>query len=530
MLELGQPLHAFDFAKTEGGIRVRYAQDGEALTVLNGEKLKLARDHLVIADQKKALALAGIMGGADSGVTGATTDVLLESAFFAPTAIAGKARALGFGSDSSYRFERGVDFATTLQALDRAAHLIVEICGGRVGPVAEARGVLPSRPPVRMRRARAERVLGIDLSADEVAGIFRRLGYVFAQEGDVFEVTPPAYRFDLAIEEDLIEEVARIRGYDRIPEGRPTGSAVMLPAIETRLGPRILRNRMVARDYQEIVSYSFVEQKWELDFCGNSAPVLLANPIAAQMSAMRSSLFGSLVDCLKLNLSRQQERIRLFELGCCYDRGPGGYLQRRMLGGIAYGGAVAEQWGTSKRRVDFYDVKSDIESALLGRSVRFEPLPHPALHPGRSAAVIVDGLPCGVLGQLHPGLQQKYDIALETICFEINLDLISDSASIQFKDFSRQPMVRRDIAVEVAEAVSTESMVNAMKKAASALVCDLAPFDVYRGKGIDSDKKSVAFRVLLQDTSKTLTDAQVDAEIGQLIQALQEEFQARLRK
>lgn len=530
MLELGQPLHAFDFAKIEGGIRVRQAQDGEALTVLNGEQLKLDRSYLVIADQKKALALAGIMGGAGSGVTDATTDVLLESAFFAPAAIAGKARALGFGSDSAYRFERGVDFAATVQALDRAARLILEICGGQAGPVAEARNALPLRPPVRMRRARAARVLGIDLSAGDVADIFRRLGYVFSQEGDVFQVTPPAYRFDLAIEEDLIEEVARIRGYDRIPEGRPTGSAVMLPALETRLTHRILRRRMVARDYQEIVSYSFVEQKWEADFCGITAPVLLANPIAAQMSAMRSSLFGSLVDCLKLNLARQQERVRLFEIGCCYERADGGYGQRRMLGGIAYGGAVSEQWGASKRQVDFYDVKSDLESLLMGRNVRFEPLQRQALHPGRSAGIVVDGVLCGVLGQLHPALQQQYDLPLEPICFEINLDLISDIELLRFKDFSRQPVVRRDIAVEVAEAVSTEAMVNAMKKAAGGLVCDLAPFDVYRGKGIDSDKKSVAFRVLLQDTSKTLTDAQVEAEIGQLVQALQEEFQARLRK
>ncbi len=530
MLELGQPLHAFDFAKVEGGIRVRFAQDREMLKVLNGQELKLDPSCLVIADQKKALALAGIMGGADSGVTDGTQDVLLESAFFAPTAIAGKARALGFGSDSSYRFERGVDFAATVQALDRAAQMIVEICGGHAGPVAEARGALPPRPQVRMRRARAERVLGITVSAQDVAGIFSRLGYVFAQQGDEFLVTPPAYRFDLAIEEDLIEEVARIRGYDHIPEGKLVGPAVILPAVETRLTSRRLRSRMVARDYQEIVSYSFVDKNWELDFCGNESPAMLANPIATQMSAMRSSLFGSLVDCLKLNLARQQERIRLFEIGCCYERQGSGYGQRRMIGGIAYGGAVTEQWGEAKRRVDFYDVKADVESLLGGRSVRFEPVRRQALHPGRAAGIVIDGRLAGVLGQLHPALQQKYDFPYEPICFEINLDLLSDSPVIQFQEFSRQPTVRRDIAVEVGETASTEAMVAAMKKAASALVFDLAPFDVYRGKGIDSDKKSVAFRVLLQDTSKTLTDAEVEAEIGRLVHALQEEFQARLRK
>ncbi len=530
MLELGQPLHAFDCAQVDGGIRVRMANPGERLKVLNGQELTLDPSCLVIADQKKALALAGIMGGAASGVTDTTRDVLLESAFFAPAAIAGKARALGFASDSSYRFERGVDFAATVKALDRAAQLILEMCGGQTGPVAEACTTLPLRSQVRLRRARAEHVLGIALSGPDIAEIFRRLGYVFEQRSDEFLVTPPAYRFDLAIEEDLIEEVARVRGYDRIPEGKPRGPAVILPALETRLSDRLLRARLVTRDYQEIVSYSFVDKSWEADFCGNESPVMLANPIAAHMSAMRSSLFGSLVDCLKLNLSRQQERVRLFEIGCCYERAAAGYTQRRMIGGLAYGGAVGEQWGAAKRRVDFYDVKSDLEALLGGRNARFEPVQRLSLHPGRAAGIHVDGRFCGVLGQLHPALQQKYDIPYETICFEINLDSLSNSSLLQFQEFSRQPVVRRDIAVEVAEAASAEAMMATMKKAATGLVCDLAPFDVYRGKGIDSDKKSVAFRVLLQDTSKTLTDAEVEAEMGRLIHALQEEFQARLRK
>ena len=530
MLELGQPLHAFDFAIIEGGIRVRQAHSGETLKVLNGQSLTLDPSLLVIADQKKALALAGIMGGADSGVTDGTSDVLLESAFFAPVAIAGKSRTLGFGSDSSYRFERGVDFASTREALDRATGLILKICGGQAGPVAEARATLPARPVVRMRRARAERVLGIALTAQEVADIFTRLDYVYEQQDDVFLVTPPAYRFDLAIEEDLIEEVARVRGYDRIPEGKLYGPAVILPARETRLTSRKLRSRMVARDYQEIVSYSFVDESWERDFSGNDAPLKLANPIAAHMSVMRSSLFGSLVDCLKLNLARQQERVRLFEIGSCYERVADGFGQRRMIGGLAYGGAVSEQWGTAKRRVDFYDVKADVETLLGGRSIRFEPAQRDALHPGRSASIVVDGRHCGVIGQLHPALQQKYDLPYEPICFEINLETLSDTALLQFQEFSRQPVVRRDIAVEVDESAATEAMVIAMKKVASGLVFDLVPFDVYRGKGIDSDKKSVAFRVLMQDTSKTLTDTEVDAEMASLIKALQEEFQARLRK
>lgn len=530
MLEIGQPLHAFDLAQIDGGIRVRAGRDGEMLKLLNGQDLALDAKFVVIADQAKPLALAGIMGGAASGVTDQTQDILLESAFFAPAAIAGKARALGFASDSSYRFERGVDFAAAAGALARATQLILEICGGRAGPVCEAQVALPQRPPVRMRRSRAVRILGVELEAPEVADIFRRLGYVYSVDGDQFLVTPPSYRFDLTIEEDLIEEVARVRGYDRIPEGKPRGAAVIAPARETRLTSKMLRARLVARDYQEIISYSFVERAWEHDFGANDSPVMLANPIAAHLAAMRSNLLGSLVDCLRLNLSRQQERVRLFEIGSCYARLDSGYGQRRMVGGIAYGGAVSEQWGTEKRRVDFYDVKADLEALMPGRDVRFEPSQRTALHPGRAANIVIEGVLAGYLGQLHPGLQKKYDLPFAPIAFELNLENLSDIKLPQFRDFSRQPMVRRDIAVEVAEGVSAAAMLAALKAAASALVCDLAPFDVYRGKGIDSDKKSVAFRMLLQDTSRTLTDAEVDAEIGRLIQVLQEEFQAKLRK
>jgi phenylalanyl-tRNA synthetase beta chain len=530
MLELGQPLHAFDLARIEGGIHVRMAQSGEPLEVLNGQKPSLDATCLVIADRKKALALAGIMGGAASGVADETQDILLESAFFSPEAIAGKSRVLGFGSDSAYRFERGVDFAATVVALDRATQLILDICGGKAGPVAEAQSALPPRLPVRMRRTRAERILGVDLPQAEVADIFARLGYEFRCEADDFVVNPPSYRFDLAIEEDLIEEVARVRGYERIPETSPRGPAVILPATEAREGDRQLRSRLVMRDYQEIITYSFVDTVWERDFGVGEPPVQLANPIAAHLSVMRSNMLGSLVDCLKLNLSRQQERVRLFEIGCCYEQSGAGYVQRKTLGGIAYGGAFSEQWGAEKRTVDFYDVKSDIEALVVGRSLAFETMSRQALHPGRSAAILIDGVQSGFLGQLHPALQQKYNFPYAPICFELNLDKLSSRNLTQFKEFSRQPIVRRDIAVEVSERIDIDALLKALRKAASALVFDLAPFDLYRGKGIDSDKKSVAFRVLLQDTSKTLTDAEVDKEIGRLVNVLQEEFQARLRK
>ena len=530
MLELGQPLHAFDFARIDGGIRVRFGRASEKLKLLNEQEIPLAADLLVIADSKQPLALAGIMGGLDSAVRLDTRDVLLESAFFDPAAIAGKSRMLGFGSDSAYRFERGVDFAGTLRAMERATQFVLEICGGRAGPVIEARAALPERKPVRLRRARAQRLLGIDLSNQQIAGVLRRLGFAFETHGDEFAVRPPSYRFDLTAEEDLIEEVARIHGYDRIPAKLPSAPAAMLPATETRVSVKALRALMVARDYQEIVSYSFVDRQWEIDFCANRDPVTLINPIAAHLNVMRSCLLGSLVDSLKLNLSRQQERVRLFEIGRCFERAGSGYSQVTMLGGLAYGGAVAEQWDTPKRPVDFYDVKSDLESLVWAQTVRFEATQHPALHPGRAAKLVLEGVPAGWLGELHPRLQQKYYLPFAPMVFELNLEVIRGRKLVDYQEFSRLPTVRRDLAVEVAETVSAQAMLDAMKRRAPSIVSEVALFDVYRGKGIDSDKKSVAFRVLLQDTRKTLTDAEVEAAIQQFLQVLQEDFQAKLRK
>jgi len=530
MLELGQPLHAFDRARLGASLRVRNARKAEKLKLLNEQEVELDPGWLVIADEQKALALAGIMGGAASAVGGETKDILLESAFFSPDVIAGKSRLLGFSSDAAYRFERGVDYAGTRRALERATALVLEICGGSAGPIAEASASLPERKPVRLRRARAQRLLGIDISAQDIAAILRRLGLGFERRGEEFHVTPPSYRFDIALEEDLIEEIARIYGYDRIPASPPRAAVAMLPAPETRISTSALRAQLIARDYEEIVSYSFVDRQWESDFSGNATPVALANPIAAQLSVMRSSLLGSLVDCLKLNVSRQQERVRLFEFGRCFERAGADFQQQMKLGGIAYGSALAEQWGSPKRPVDFYDVKSDVESLIALESVRFEHAKHPALHPGRFANVVVDGVVAGWLGQLHPELQQKYDLPFAPIAFELNLELISARRPARYSAFSRLPSVRRDIAVEVGAEVSAQAMLEALKKRASGIITELGLFDVYRGKGIDSDKKSVAFRVVLQDTLKTLTDAEVDAAVGLLLQVLQEQFQARLRK
>ena len=529
MLELGQPLHAFDLSAVDGGIRVRFARDGEQLALLNGHQALLTPEWLVIADHSKPLALAGVMGGTSSAVTLDTRDILLESAFFDPTCIAGKSRVLGFGSDASYRFERGVDFSGVELAMQRATELIIEICGGVAGPVCEASAALPARLPVRLRHARVKRLLGIDLTIEAIADLYTRLGFVHSVEGEEFSVTPPSYRFDLAIEQDMIEEIARIYGYERIPAVAPRAAASMLAAPETRASVRSLRALMAARDYQEVVSYSFVDRQWESDFSGNSDPVALVNPIAAQLSVMRSSLLGSLVNCLKLNLNHQEERVRLFEVGRCFSRTPSGYAQVYALGGLAYGDALPEQWGASRRSVDFYDVKADLEVLLTPSVAGFAPFSHPALHPGRSARLTLAGEPIGWLGELHPGLQQKYDLPFAPIVFEINLDRILDCPLPKYSDFSKLPRVRRDLSVEVREEVSAQSMLDALREAAPKIVSEVAIFDIYRGKGIDSDKKSVAFRIVLQDTLETLTDAEVETAKEQLLKVLQEKFKATLR-
>ncbi|HSN40957.1 MAG TPA: phenylalanine--tRNA ligase subunit beta [Burkholderiales bacterium] len=530
MLELGQPLHAFDAAKLDGGIHARFAGAGEKFALLNGQTPELGPDFLVIADDSKALALAGIMGGAESAVSGATCDIFLESAFFDPNAIAGKTRALGFGSDSAYRFERGVDFSGTANALERATQLVLEICGGRAGPVSEARAGLPERKPVILRLERAESLLGIELSANGAGAMLRRLGFEFTESNGEFSVTPPAHRFDIAIEEDLVEEVARIHGYDNIPAAAPVAHASMLPAPEARRDASSVRRLLVAHGYQEIVTYSFVEREWESDFCGNASPIALANPIASQMSVMRSSLFGSLVDSVAFNISRKQVRVRLFEIGRCFaTMENGGYAQTMKAGGIAYGDALQEQWGSPARRADFHDVKADVEALLAPRGARFEAASHAALHPGKAARIVRNGMTMGWIGELHPRWQQKYDLPLAPVLFELDFESLAEGSLPAYNEISKFPPVRRDLAVIVDEGVSYQEIRGALDREQLPIVTEIGLFDVYRGTGIEKGKKSLAFRVLLQDTHKTLTDSEVDFAVSRLIQVLQQCFNAKLR-
>ncbi len=522
LLELGQPLHAFDLNKLNGDIEVRFARAGESLKLLNEQVVNLQDDMLVIADGTQPIALAGVMGGADSAVDDATTDIFLESAFFAPGAIVGKSRRLGFGSDSSFRFERGVDFAATKAALDRATQLILDICGGQAGVVSEVLGELPARNPVKLRLPRIERVLGVSLEEQEISQLLLRLGMVVQKKSDEFSVTPPSYRFDIAIEEDLIEEVARVHGYERIQAVPPQARMTMLPLAEAQRPLAKLRQALVLRDYQEAITYAFVEAEWERDLCGNTAPVALKNPIASQMSVMRSSLLGGLLAVLRSNLARKEPRVRLFEMGACFAAEAGSYAQHERVAGLAYGTALSEQWGVAARNVDFYDVKADVEALFAPALLSFSASPHSASHPGRSAQVLLRGQVVGWIGELHPKWLQQYGIPQEVVWFEVELDALISANVPHASEISKFPRVRRDLAVVVDESVTAQSLLDAMLGSNTSYVAEIALFDLYRGKGVGDGKKSLAFRVLLQDTRKTLIDSEIEQSIARLAAVLQQ--------
>jgi phenylalanyl-tRNA synthetase beta chain len=502
--------------------------------LLNEQELAIDADVLLIADSAKPLAMAGVMGGEESGVTLATTNLFLESAFFAPKAIAGRARRYNFTSDASHRFERGVDFGITVQAMERLTGLVLDICGGSAGPISEAVAQLPARTSVRLRTARAAKVLGITFTADEIAALFDRLALPYQRDGEDFIVTPPSFRFDIEIEEDLIEELARLHGYDNIPAPAPRGKLSMLALTEDRRPVRAIRQLLADRGYQEVVNYAFVDAAWEQDFAGNANPIRLANPIASQMGVMRTNLIGGLVSTLITNQKRKQSRVRLFETGRTFHRIQGGspvegFSQPLRLGGLAWGGALAEQWGAANRAVDFFDVKADIEALLLPFSARFEKLAHPALHPGRAARVLLDGVDIGFIGELHPEWVQKYDLVNAPVLFELALEALTASRLPAYAEVSKFPPVVRDLAVLVAQETPLQAMLDAVKTCPNPLLQDVVLFDVYTGKGVESGQKSLAFRIVMQDTQRTLQDAEVDGAIAEVIAILEQQFQARLR-
>ena len=534
MLELGQPLHAFDNSQLEGTIHARMAKPGEKILLLNEQTLELQDDVLLIADDKRPLAMAGIMGGENSGITLETREMFLESAFFAPKAIAGRARRYGFGSDASHRFERGVDFGATRRALERASQLILEICGGQAGPLCEARSTLPERQAVRLRPSRVTRVLGVSFTPEQIGALFARLDLRFKRDGDDFIVTPPSYRFDIEIEEDLIEEIVRLHGYENIPANAPRAQLSMLPQSEDARALSRIRQILADRGFQEVVNYAFVDEAWERDLAANTSLIRLANPIASQMSVMRSTLIGGLIANVVTNLKRKQNRVRVFETGRCFSRdaqgGPvAGFHQPWKLAGLAYGSAFPEQWGSAARNVDFFDIKGDVELLLAPVVARFEKIVHPALHPGRSARVIVDGKSIGVIGELHPQWLQKYDLPLAPVVFELDLDPVKLAKLPSFVEVSRQPSAIRDLAIVVNQKLELQQVIDGMIANRPSIVKDISLFDVYTGKGIAAGEKSLAFRIVMQDTQRTLQEAEVDNAVQELIEYLQKTFAAQLR-
>ncbi|UCV05310.1 phenylalanine--tRNA ligase subunit beta [Dechloromonas denitrificans] len=534
MLELGQPLHAFDNTKLNGTVRARMAQPAEKLLLLNEQTIDIDSDILVIADESSALAMAGIMGGEESGITLETSELFLESAYFAPKAIAGRARRYGFASDASHRFERGVDFGGTRRAIERATRLILDICGGAAGSVVEARAEMPARQPVRLRTARASKVIGMVFTAEQIAALFSGLGLPFVREGGDFLVTPPTWRFDIQIEEDLIEEIARLHGYDNIPAPAPRGNLEMMIQPEAQRPQARIRQLLVDRGYQEVVNYAFVEEAWEKDFAANSDPIRLANPIASQMAVMRSTLIGGLISNLVTNLKRKQSRVRLFETGRTFHRDVQGspvegFYQPWKLGGLAYGGALPDGWGSGVRKVDFYDLKGDLEALLAPAQLRFEKLVHPALHPGRAATVLLDGQVIGCIGELHPEWGQKYDLPQAPVVFEVDFAAVTAAKVPAYCEVSKFPSVIRDMAIVVDQGLSLQTLLDGLNKQLPELVKDVQLFDIYAGKGVAENKKSLAFRIVMQDTQRTLLDSEVDAAMQQLVSCLEQAFGAQLR-
>jgi len=537
MLELGQPLHAFDNTKLQGAVHARMAKPEEKLLLLNEQTITIDADILVIADDAKALAMAGIMGGDESGITLETSELFLESAFFAPKAIAGRARRYGFGSDASHRFERGVDFGGARRAIERATKLVIDICGGAAGPVVEAKAEMPARKPVRLRTARACAVIGMAFSPEQIAGLFSGLGLPFVREGNDFLVTPPTWRFDIEIEEDLIEEIARLHGYDNIPAPAPRGNLKMMVQQEALRPAARVRQLLVDRGYQEVVNFAFVEEAWEADFAAKTEEgdlIRLANPIASQMAVMRSTLFGGLITNLLTNLKRKQNRVRLFETGRAFLRSTAGvpvagFAQTWKLSGLAYGGALPEGWGSGSRKVDFFDVKGDLEAMLAPAQLRFDKLLHPALHPGRAARILLEGRDIGCMGELHPEWVQKYDLPQAPVVFELDFDAVKAVQVPVYAEVSKFPPVIRDLAIVVDQGVALQTLLDGLKGQVSSLVQDIQLFDVYVGKGVPENKKSLAFRIVMQDTQRTLQDSEVDAAMQQLMSCFERAFGAQLR-
>ncbi|HNV53985.1 MAG TPA: phenylalanine--tRNA ligase subunit beta [Pseudomonadales bacterium] len=538
MLELGQPLHAFDLEKIQGGIQVRMARAGESITLLDGQQLQLDQEVLLIADAVKPLAMAGIMGGADSGVTATTRHLFIESAFFAPLAIAGRARRHGLHTDASHRYERGVDFELPRRALERATALLTEIVGGVPGPIIEQvqPELLPKPAVIALRASRINRLLGMEMAPTEVEDLLGRLGCrIESEAAGQWCVTVPSFRFDLNIEVDLIEELARLHGYDRLPTRVPLMPLQPGAGSERTLSLREFRRRLTARGYQEAITYSFVDPELNrlIDPAHEALP--LANPMSKEMAVMRGSLWPGLLLALRGNLNRQQSRVRLFESGLRFVQQGDQLLQEPMLAGVIAGSRHPESWGiTNSEMVDFFDLKGDIETlfALTGarHQLELQPAHHPALHPGQSAQLVRDGKVLGQMGQLHPTLVDSFDLKSVPYLFELNLNLALENHLEAYRSWSHYPSVRRDLAFLVDRELPFRMLEQAIKAAAGPDLSQLILFDLYQGKGIDPKRKSMALGLIFQSQSHTLGEAEIQSSLDAVIRALEQRFQAEMRR
>lgn len=535
LLELGQPMHAFDLERLQGGIRVRRAAPGERLELLDDSTVDLDPDTLVIADDSGPVALAGIMGGAATAVGEGTRHVFLESAFFAPTVVAGRARRYARQSDSSHRFERGVDPELQRRALERATALVLEVAGGRPGPVIEAASGehLPRRPAIPLRAERIRRVLGMPVDDADVDDILTRLGATVTPAAGGWAVQAPSFRFDLEREVDLIEELVRVIGYDRVPATTPAAHLHLRPEPEERVSLGAIQDVLTARGYREAITFSFVEPRVQERLDPGHPPIALANPISADLAVMRTTLWSSLLGAVAHNLNRQQGRVRLFETGLRFLGEGESVRQEAMVAGACAGSALPEQWGASSRPLDFFDVKGDVEALAAlggaGAQADFLPLEDPALHPGQAASVVLGGEVAGRLGALHPEHLKALDLAGPVYLFELSLEVLRRGRLPAFTPLSRFPLIRRDLALVVPEAVTAAQVHGVIGQAAPDMLKNLQLFDVYRGEHIDSGKKSLALALYLQAAERTLTDAEVDAALGRIVDVLTHQLGAELR-
>lgn len=535
LMELGQPMHGFDFDKLSGGIVVRKAEEGELLTLLDDREITLRADTMVIADHNKAVALAGIMGGLDTSVTDNTRNIFLESAYFVPEKIMGKSRTYGLHTDSSHRFERGVSPDLQVRALERATQLIVDICGGEVAPVTDvvSNPDLLSRTAITLTAGDIVRHLGIEVDASRVTDILQRLGCDVKHDGSCWSVVPPVFRFDISREVDLIEEIARVHGYDKIPSRLRPMTPRIARKLETEVNEDILRQLLVAADYREAVTYSFVPADIERMLNPAHEQIRLANPISEELAIMRSTLWSGLLPALIKNLNRQQSRVRLFEVGLNFVNSDSGIVQRKQLAGVITGARSTEHWGTKTENVDFYDIKGDVEKLLAeatATSFHFAAVAHPALHPGQSAQILDDEQVVGWVGALHPRLEKALGLSQSVFMFELDMDRVSRKSLSAYEKLSRYPSIRRDLALIVDQSVTAAAISRVLESANIGALKSHSVFDVYEGPGVEAGQKSLALGLIFQDFSRTLEDADINSHVDTLVQLLEKQTGGVLRQ